>query len=305
MTFKNILVALDGSKNSQIAAEYGFWLASNLGAKLAGQHVVDPRLVDLFIEPQFAQELGYQEFTDASDKVFSALRKIGNVILEMFATEAIGRGLRTTVFLDEGAIVNEILKYASEFDLLIVGHRGKEQPKLPSQLMLGSVAERVVIGAPVPVLVTVQPVQQLSQILVAFDGSEPARGALLMAEHLAKETECLLKAVTVIPDATTKSKGHAGTLIEEGKALLREKHAEEVFQIKEGAVAKTILEYASDSNSLLVLGAYGYSDPEDNVLGSTTSRVIRQAKTSVLVYKPARKTTAKNDEGQLLTRISK
>jgi hypothetical protein len=33
--------------------------------------------------------------------------------------------------------------------------------------------------------------------------------------------------------------------------------------------------------------------------------VIRQAKTSVLVYKPARKTTAKNDEGQLLTRISK
>jgi len=304
MTFKNILVALDGSKNSQIAAEYGFWLASALGAKLAGQHVVDPRLVDLFIEPQFAEELGYQEFTNSSDKVFNALRKIGNVILEMFATEAIGRGLRTTVFLDEGSIVDEILNYAGEFDLLIMGHRGKEQSKLPTQLMLGSVAERVVVGAPVPVLVSVQPVHMLSQILVAFDGSEPSRGALLMAEHLAKETESKLKAVTVIPDATTKAKIHAKTLIDEGQSLLREKHDEEVFQIKEGAVAKTILDYAGFSNSLLVLGAYGYSDPEENVLGSTTTRVIRQTKTSVLVYKPKLKKAAKQ-ESELLTRISK
>ena len=34
MTFNKILVALDGSKNSQIAAEYGFWLASDLEAQL-------------------------------------------------------------------------------------------------------------------------------------------------------------------------------------------------------------------------------------------------------------------------------
>lgn len=43
MTFNKILVALDGSKNSQIAAEYAFWLASNLDAELAGQHVVEAK----------------------------------------------------------------------------------------------------------------------------------------------------------------------------------------------------------------------------------------------------------------------
>ena len=57
MTFKNILVALDGSSSSQLAADYGFWLATNLGASLSAQHVVDPRLVDLFVEPEFGEEL--------------------------------------------------------------------------------------------------------------------------------------------------------------------------------------------------------------------------------------------------------
>ncbi len=302
MPFKNILVALDGSQNSQIASEYGFWIASHVGAKLAGQHVVDPRLVDLFIEPEFANELGFNHMSDASDKVFSALRKIGNVILELFATEAVSRGLRTTAFLDEGNVVTQILKYSSEFDLLIMGHRGKHQRMLPSQIMLGSVAERVIIGSEVPVLITVQPISQIKQILVAYDGSEPARGALLMAEQLAKETDSQLKAVTVINSPEAKNSVKA--LVDDGESYLREKWKEKVFLIKEGAVANTILDYANSSNSLLILGSYGFGDPDENVLGTTTTKVIREAKTSVLVYKRVlQKTKAKSDE--ILTRISK
>jgi nucleotide-binding universal stress UspA family protein len=302
MPFKKILVALDGSKNSQIASEYGFWLAINLGAQLAAQHVVDPRLVDLFIEPQFAQELGFHESTDAGDKVFAALRKIGNVILELFATEAVGRGLRTTIFLDEGNIVEEVLKYSDEFDLLVMGHRGKHQPKTPTRMVLGSVAERVIVGSDVPVLVTFQPISEIKQILVAYDGSEPARGALLMAEQLAKETDSKLKAVTVVN--SPKAKSEAKALVDDGELFLREKWNEKVFEVKEGAVAHTILDYAHASHSLLVLGAYGFGDREANVLGSTTTKVIRETKTSVLIYKPPiSKTKPKSVE--LVTRISK
>src|SRR6516162_7409163 len=176
MTFKNILVALDGSSNSQLAAEYGFWLASNLGASLAGQHVVDPRLVDLFIEPEFAEELGFGTSVETSEKVFSALRKIGKVVLDLFAREAASRGIKITTFLDEGYVADELVKYGDQFDLLIMGHRGKGRRTLPSRLMLGSIAERVAINADVPILIAVQPVTRVKQILVAYDGSEPARG---------------------------------------------------------------------------------------------------------------------------------
>ncbi|MBZ0187782.1 MAG: universal stress protein, partial [Candidatus Obscuribacterales bacterium] len=93
MPFRNILVAVDGSEYSQNAADYAFWLATELSAELVAQHVVDPRLVDLFVAPEFGEELGFSVAADTEDKVFRAIKKIGNVILELFVKEAKGRGI--------------------------------------------------------------------------------------------------------------------------------------------------------------------------------------------------------------------
>ncbi len=303
MTFKKILVALDGSQNSQIAAEYAFWLASNLQAELAGQHVVDPRLVDLFIEPEFAEELGFGRSIETSERVFAALRRIGKEILDLFATEALARGIKARTFLDEGYIVEEIVKYADEFDLLIAGHRGRGLHRMPTRLMLGSVAERIVVESDVPVLITVQPVQQVKTVLVAYDGSESARGALLMAENLAKNTDCQLKAMTVISSPDKKAEAEA--LVAEGESYLREDWPKDVFFIEKGFTAETILDFADRSHSLLVLGAYGMGGPDRNVLGSTTTQVVRHTRTSVLVYKPGRAGTRKREERETATKTSK
>lgn len=284
MTFKKVLVALDGSKNSQTAAEYAFWLSSLLEAEVEGLHVVDPRLVDLFVEPQFAEELGLTKYVQTSEKVFAALRKIGTVILERFTDEARSRKTEVKTHLSEGYIVDEILKRSTKQDLLIVGHRDKEDTPLPSTIRLGSVAERVVCAASIPVLVAIQPVQQIEQILVAYDGSEASRGALLMGENLAKNIGAKLKAITIISREDHRSE--AKTLTAEGESFLREYWPDNVFSIKEGSISGTILEESESSNSLLVLGAYGFKDPELNVLGSTTTRVIRESKGSVLVYRP-------------------
>jgi nucleotide-binding universal stress UspA family protein len=284
MPFKKILVALDGSSTSKIAADYAFWLASNLDATVAGQHVVDPRLVEMFVAPEFAEELGFSRSADTADKVFAALRKIGRVILQVFAEEAYAKGFTTKTFLDEGYTVEEILKYAEQFDLLVMGHHGQGQAKRPTEATLGSVAERIASGSSKSVLIAVEPINQIKRVLVAYDGSEPSRGALLMAENLAKRTNSKFNAVTVIPSQSAAK--DATLLVEQGEACLRETWKEEVFAVKKGAIAKTLLENANRSHSLLVLGAYGYRDPEKNVLGTTTTKVIRETKGSVLVYRP-------------------
>lgn len=285
MNFDKLLVALDGSKNSQIAAEYAFWIANKIDSEIAGQHVVDPRLVDLFIEPEFGEELGLSASSETSGKVFSAIRKIGRVILDRFALEAKGRGFDVSLRLDEGHIVEEILKYSKHFDLLVVGHRGRGEKQLPAHLLLGSVAERLVVGADLPVLIAVQPVDQIEEVLVAYDGSEASRGALLMAENFAKNTESKLQAMVVVHEGESRSA--AKLLVEEGEKYLREYWQKDVFAIKEGAISTTLLEAAEKSNSLLVLGAYGFKNPDQNVLGSTTTKVIRETSRSVLVYRPA------------------
>ncbi|HEY9683000.1 MAG TPA: universal stress protein [Oculatellaceae cyanobacterium] len=286
MPFKKILVCLDGSNNSQIAADYAFWLAQNLDAELGAEHVVDPRLIDLFIEPEFGEELGFAPSVESYGKVSTSLRKIGKTILDLFKNEASLREIPQTTRLSEGHIVEEILKQSEQFDLLVLGHRGRQQPKTPSRIMIGSVAERVAREADIPVLITVQPSSKVSDILVAFDGSEQSIGALLLAESLAKYTDCNLRALIVVPSREDLPQGKL--IAEQGDGYLREFWKDGVFTVEVGEPTQTILEKAGDTNSLLILGAYGYGDPDRNVLGSTTSKVIRNCHCSVLIYKSAR-----------------
>ena len=283
MPFKSILVALDGSEYSDIGAHYAFWLAKELSASLSAQHVIDPRMVDLFVAPEFAEELGFSQSVETSERVFRALKKIGKLVLELFSKEAYARGFKTNDFLDIGYVVEEIVKRSNKHDLLIVGHRGRGHKKTAAELTIGSVAERVAIESDKPVLIAIHPIDRLEQILVAYDGSEPARGALLVAERLAVTTGKKLKVMTVISSAEHKTEAELN--IEQGDSYLRDIHDRDIFLIREGRPAKTLIDYANVTNSLLVLGAYGFKRPEDTVMGSTTTYAIRRATTSVLVYR--------------------
>src|SRR5262249_48994688 len=198
MPFKRILVALDGSAYSQLAAEYGIWLATELNASLSGQHVADPRVVDMFIAPEFAEELGFTQSVDTSEKVFRAIKKIGGLILELFSKEAFAHSLKTDTYLDVGYIKEEIIKRAADYDLTIIGHCGRGQVPGVAEAVIGSVAERVVVESAKPVLVALSAVRDVKEILVAYDGSEPARGALLLGERLAVSVDRPLKVITVI-----------------------------------------------------------------------------------------------------------
>jgi len=283
MPFKRILVALDGSAYSQLAAEYGIWLATELNASLSGQHVADPRVVDMFIAPEFAEELGFTQSVDTSEKVFRAIKKIGGLILELFSKEAFAHSLKTDTYLDVGYIKEEIIKRAADYDLTIIGHCGRGQVPGVAEAVIGSVAERVVVESAKPVLVALSAVRDVKEILVAYDGSEPARGALLLGERLAVSVDRPLKVITVISANDQMPQAHL--TVEQGEAYLHEFKDKKVFEIREGLPASILLEQARVSGGLLVLGAYGYRQPDATVLGSTTTHVLRRAQTSVLVYR--------------------
>jgi nucleotide-binding universal stress UspA family protein len=283
MPFRNVLVAVDGSEYSQVASKYAFWLSNELDADLTGQHVVDPRIVDVFISPEFGEALGYAQAADTEEKVFRAVEKIGRVILDLFKKEAKENGIEASTFLDVGHIVEEVAKRSDKYDLLIVGHRGKGSKRSASHLMTGSVAERLVVDANIPVLVAVQPLSEIKQFLVAFDGSEASRGALLAAERLALETRKELRAITVVSNEDARAEAHL--LAEEGEKFLREYHEKDIFRIIEGSHADSLIEQASLNDSLLVLGAYGHNRREDAMLGSTALKVIRKTRSSTLILK--------------------
>lgn len=133
--FQKILVAYDGSQESEKAFQVGLSIANTLDSRLEILSVIQPG------EPAGSPQDGLEH---ARRHYELALRKI--------VEAANGRGnVETSIVVGHPA--EEIIKRAeqSRSDLVVVGHRGTSRFK---NLDMGSVSEHVLAHAPCPVLVT-------------------------------------------------------------------------------------------------------------------------------------------------------
>ncbi len=140
MSFKRILVAIDGGALTLHAARMGLELSQALAAEIAIVHAVEPP-VDYSGEIGFSAEVLLEASSQETTDILDALRQ--NVALPTSATE----------FIRVGHAAEVIAGVAEEWfaDLVIVGSHGRGGL---GRVLLGSVAEAVVRHAPCPVLVT-------------------------------------------------------------------------------------------------------------------------------------------------------
>lgn len=299
MLFENIIVPIDGSDSSRIAADYGFWFASALKAKLTAQNVIDPRMTDLLMAPEFAEETGIKMPLDGAEKLLRAQKRIALLTLDLFKKQSVEHSIdNVQTCIDIGPVANSILKRAAKHDLTIVGHHGRSQQN-ELEHATGSVARKIAIDNTRSVLIASQPIQELGHILMAYDGSATADSALVMAERLAVSLRKELKVVHVAPNkqqfpkakvlmqraATHLNKAATAytSAFDNGKQFLDKV----TFIVREGQPADTLIEFARMTNGLLVIGSNG-SRPRSHkeFLGKTSAYIVRKMETSVLVFRP-------------------
>lgn len=139
--FQNIVVATDGSPSSRAAAKTAAELAAQLGARITLIYVFEPvkyALPEGYI-PYTAEQLG-----DMTDHFEQMLRTSKEETLAEGAPNVETRLL-------QGIPADEICEFAKKqgADLIVVGTHGRG---LIERVLLGSVAEKVVRNASVPVL---------------------------------------------------------------------------------------------------------------------------------------------------------
>ncbi|WP_333829408.1 universal stress protein [Pararhodobacter sp.] len=142
-----------------------------------------------------------------------------------------------------------------------------------------------------------------SKILVPFDGSNSAEGAIRKAVELAALTGGEIVLLTVYRHHSMLEasfsmvrpsdpgnmdeilRRHAQEVAEHGKSIAREAGAEKVRAfIKSGPPARTIVAWAKDKEvDLIVLGSRGLGSVEGYLLGSVSHKVTGLAKCPVLV----------------------
>jgi nucleotide-binding universal stress UspA family protein len=140
--YRNIVIATDGSENTQKAISYGIEIAKLSGATVHALYVVDTSsFSSIPMSTEGGWEAMYEILKTEGDKAVSAVKSQG---------EAAGVEVREVVL--EGHPVNEIIEFAenNEIDLIVLGTLGKTGL---DRFLLGSVAEKVVRSSQVPVMV--------------------------------------------------------------------------------------------------------------------------------------------------------
>ena len=125
------------------------------------------------------------------------------------------------------------------------------------------------------------------RILLAYDGSKNAEGALSRATSLAERYGARLTIVVVVPPSAYEETVQSGREVL-GKAVEKAKRTvgDVTGVLRDGQAADEILAAAEDQDAdLVVIGRRGLSAVERLLMGGTSSAVVAHSKCDVLVVK--------------------
>lgn len=293
-----ILLATDGSQGSTVAADYALALARSWGASLTVMNVLE-------FQPGLDPENSVNQLY-----LTELMKQATNELIELKA-RAVDRGISTHTRIATGIPSEEVLSVAVEdtLDLIVVGTRGRSGLR---HVLLGSTAERIIQGAPCPVLaVRAQPYGEeqavgnrrdpthLERILVPVDFSDCSLDALEYAVLIAQRSQASLKLVHVLEPISYgldfalphKAKqdsikaGHTNRLSDLVSALTSANVPSE-FLMLGGLPTDSILDAARKQPAdLIVMGTHGRRGLSHALFGSIAESVLRKSSCPVLMVR--------------------
>ncbi|MDO8681999.1 MAG: universal stress protein [Armatimonadota bacterium] len=142
--YKHILLTLDGSPLSEQALPHAEMLVTALGARLTLLSCVEPYVITLPTAPTHVPV--YNIDTD-----LEALTEEREEYLDILREELAERGVNVSIVTRQGRPADEIQRFTDQegVDMIVMSTHGRSGI---SRFIYGSVAERVLHGAKIPVL---------------------------------------------------------------------------------------------------------------------------------------------------------
>lgn len=286
-----LLVPTDGSDHAVRAAAHAAYLADVFDGT-----VILLNVVDLDIEAGLFSAGGINE------AYLERLLEHGRDTVEETDATIHTASSRTEVVT--GRPTAAILEYITEegIDIVVMGTHGRTGIR---RHLMGSVAERVVALADVPVVTTRAtdddtPVESYEEILIATDDSQAATESVEHAMTIATQTGAQVHALNVVPagsgasnepsmpDTMRSDLESAGEVVTGRIANRAENaHLDAVSAVRTGPPVETLLDYADEHDiDLIAMGTTGRTGLSRFLLGSTTEKVLRQADVPVLAVTP-------------------
>ena len=274
------------------------------GATAALDHTLDIAAAhDATVHLLNVADTARDSVTRIGGEVIDALEAEGERIVDEASERASERGVSTETDVLQGEPYSTIVDYADDrgVDLVVMPTHGR---KGLERFLLGSVTERVVRRANVPVL-TVRPDSAVGypyeSVLVPTDGSDCADTALGVGSDTAVAADATLHVLSVVDTASLgvdvraqlqidALEDMAADIVADAEATATDRGVERVTGTVEFAasIRAAIVEYVDEHDiDLLVLGTHGRTGLDRYLLGSVTEQLIRTAPVPVLTVRTA------------------
>ena len=206
-------------------------------------------------------------------------------------------------FLNEGLVqvgnpADAIIEAAQNFDLIVMTTHGRTGF---SRLIMGSVAEKVIRFAPVPVVVVEEgsKVKPLKKILLTTDFSDYSLKAVPFARSIAEASGAHLDIMHIvsfeqfgsipqIQAATDTRKKQMRELVDERFGDMKDQVTGDVVSTRKSIHEKITNIADSGDYNLIVMATIGRTGLEYLRLGSTASNIVRHVEAAVFTINPRR-----------------
>ncbi|WP_340101425.1 universal stress protein [Salinibaculum salinum] len=285
----DILVPVDNSAQAEKA--FKFALKEFPEHHLSILHVID--------STEISKVDGVEEgVAYPNSETYDRLVEAANEILDEYIDHAEGEGVEADAVHNFGDPARRIVEYTAENDIdhVVIGSHGRTGF---SRVLLGSVAEKVVRRAPVPVTVVRGDVKTgRKNLLVPIDNSEQAKNALDYALERYPDSSITLLNVFSRgpPESYLERRGKDYDNLRARRrewlgrlAAERDQGGEIETEVVIGDPARKINEYVVDQDiEHIVMGSHGRDRFARILLGSVAEMVVRRAPVPVTVVREQR-----------------
>ncbi len=281
----HVIACIDGSRITLAVCDYAAWASRRLDAPLNFLHVLGrseyPIPADLSGNIGLgSREHLLQELAELDEKRSRLALEQGRIMLDEAKARAIADGVANpTSRQRHGELVDTLLELESDIRLLVMGRQGEQGDNLGEHI--GSHLENVVRTLHRPILVIPADYQEPKRILIAFDGSATTRKAVEMvaASPLFRGLPC-----HVVMVGADKPEAHSQ--LEWARKTLADAGFDVTASLRAGDIEPVLCAYRDEhAIDLVVMGAYGHSKIREFLVGSTTTRMIRQSKVPLLLLR--------------------
>lgn len=282
-----IIAAVDGSDYANSVCKLSAWAAKNLQQKVSLLHAV-PTHHEVEVKPDYSGSMTpnlRREVLENLTKEDEAHGKVeqqkAQIILNRAKDQLANLDISDVETINRrGEFVETVVEFAKDVEMIVIGKSGEDEDHDKSPV--GSNLEPLARRVQKPILVASINPKEITNFLIAYDGSELSKKAL---DYIANSTllaglDCHLLRLSKVND---ESKSDLAKVEEK----LKNAGFNVTASIKDvDLVEDEIIKYIKENNiTLLTIGAYSHSKVRNFFMGSKTTHLVDNANVPVLMFR--------------------